>query len=235
MARQRHLARYTRQEGPIRKFFHDFGNLYRFRDANAALRPPVPGERRVVFFGDSITDFWNLDDSFPGMGYINRGIGGQTTAQLLLRFRPDVVDLQPALVMILAGTNDLAGNTGPATIDEIAGNLASMADLARAHGILPIFGSVTPVHRASPAALNFSVLRPLDRILALNDRLKHYCASEGLAYIDYFSAMADEHGMMRTELADDGLHPNAAGYALMTPLAQAVITAALGQSADAQR
>ena len=211
------------------RFFHDFANLYRYRDANATLGVPAPAERRVVFFGDSITDFWDLEASFPGLGYINRGIAGQTTAQLLLRFRPDVVELRPALAMILAGTNDLAGNTGPATIEEIAGNLASMADLARAHGIRTVFGSVTPVHRASPAALNFSVLRPLDRIVALNERLKQYCAAEGPGYIDYFSAMADERGMMRTELTDDGLHPNAAGYAVMMPLARGAIAQALGQ------
>ncbi len=211
------------------RFFHDFANLYRYRDANATLGVPAPAERRVVFFGDSITDFWDLEASFPGLGYINRGIAGQTTAQLLLRFRPDVVELRPALAMILAGTNDLAGNTGPATIEEIAGNLASMADLARAHGIRTVFGSVTPVHRTPPAEIKFSVLRPLDRIVALNERLKQYCAAEGPGYIDYFSAMADERGMMRTKLTDDGLHPNAAGYAVMMPLARGAIAQALGQ------
>ncbi len=211
----------------ILKFFHDFGNLYRYRDANAAMGAPAPGERRVVFFGDSITDFWNLEASFPGRGYINRGISAQTTAQLLLRFRPDVIDLRPSVVLILAGTNDIAGNTGPTTTEEITGNYATMAELARAHGIRVIFGSVTPVHRGTLATVRFYVLRPLPRILALNDWLRQYCAAEGHGYLDYFSAMADESGKMRRELSDDGLHPNAAGYAVMTPLAQAAIAAAL--------
>jgi len=213
-----------------RKFFNDFGNLYRFRDANAALGAPASGERRVVFFGDSITDLWNLDASFPGMNYINRGIGGQTTEQLLLRFRPDVIGLRPALVMILAGTNDIAGNTGPMTQEQTAGNFATMAELARLHGIRAVFGSVTPVHHASPAALNYFALRPQHRIQALNAWLKQYCAGERLGYADYFSAMADEHGLMRRELADDGLHPNFAGYAVMTLVAQAAIENALNQT-----
>ena len=217
----------------ILKFFHDFGNLYRYRDANAALGAPAPGERRIVFFGDSITEFWNLDASFPGLGYINRGISAQTTAQLLLRFRSDVIGLRPALVMILAGTNDIAGNTGPTTTEEITGNYATLAELARVHGIRVVFGSVTPVHRGTLATVRFYALRPLPRILALNEWLKRYCAAEGHGYVDYFSAMADEHGRMRKDLADDGLHPSTAGYAVMAPLAQAAIDKAMQDPAHA--
>jgi len=184
----------------------------------------------VVFFGDSITDLWKLDASFPGKGYINRGIGGQTSEQLLLRFRPDVVNLKPAVAMILGGTNDIAGNTGPMTPEQTAGNFASMAELARVHGIRVVLGSLTPVHHASVMAMRHYVLRPLQRILALNQWLRGYCAGQGLVYADYFSAMADERGQLRRELADDGLHPNAAGYAVMTPVAQAAIEKALGEA-----
>ncbi len=213
----------------IRRFFQDFASLYQYRDANAALAAPAPSERRVVFFGDSITAGWNLKASFPGHGYINRGIGGQTTEQLLLRFRPDAIALQPALVLVLAGTNDIAGNTGPMTLEQTAGNLASMAELARTHGIRVAFGSVTPVHHATVAAMRFYVLRPQRRILALNQWLQEYCAANSAIYLDYFSAMADSRGLMRRELADDGLHPNTAGYAIMAPVAQNAIEQALNR------
>lgn len=216
----------------IRRFFHNFGDLYHYREANAQLGAPAEGERRVVFFGDSITEFWDLEASFPGLGYVNRGIRAQTTSQLLLRFRQDVVELRPAVVAILGGTNDLAGNTGPTTMDEITGNLATMAELARVHGIRAVLGSVTPVHRASLAALKFAVLRPVDKIAALNAWLRNYCAEEGLGLADYYSAMADAQGMMRKELADDGLHPNAAGYAVMAPLARKAVAHALGQPTE---
>ncbi|MGH9604455.1 MAG: GDSL-type esterase/lipase family protein [Terracidiphilus sp.] len=214
---------------PIARFFNDFGSLYQYRDANAALGAPAPGERRVVFFGDSITALWNLDASFPGVGCIKRGIGGQTTEQMLLRFRPDVVDLRPALVLILAGTNDIAGNTGPMTLEHTTGNLATMAELAEVHGIRIALGSVTPVHHASFAAMRHFVLRPQKRILALNEWLRQYCAAHSLIYLDYFAAMADQRGLLRRELAEDGLHPNAAGYALMTPIAQAAIDRVLSE------
>jgi lysophospholipase L1-like esterase len=124
----------------------DFGELARYRDANAALQPPAAGENRVVFFGDSITDLWKLDVSFPGKPYVNRGISGQTTPQLLIRLRPDVIELRPKVVVILAGTNDIAGNTGPESLEEVEGNYASMAELARAHDIKVVFSSVLPVH-----------------------------------------------------------------------------------------
>ena len=208
----------------------DFGELARYRDANAARQPPAPDENRVVFFGDSITDIWKLDEYFPGKHYINRGISGQTTPQLLIRFRPDVIDLHPKVVVILAGTNDIAGNTGPMRLEDIEGNYASFAELARAHDIKVIFSSVLPVHEYTERAGDMFTQRPPEKILALNGWLKNYCASpsNGCLYLDYFSAMVDKNGFLQKELADDGLHPNLAGYKLMAPMAEAAIHKAVG-------
>jgi hypothetical protein len=128
----------------IAVYTDDFGQLARYRDADAALKSPAPGESRVVFFGDSITDIWHLDEYFPGKPYINRGIGGQTTPQMLVRFRQDVIELHPKLVVVLAGTNDIAGNTGPMRLEDIEANYASLAELARAHEISLIYSSVLP-------------------------------------------------------------------------------------------
>lgn len=206
----------------------DFGELARYRDANASLPPPAPGENRVVFFGDSITDIWKLDEYFPGKPYINRGISGQTTPQLLIRFRPDVIALQPKAVIILAGTNDIAGNTGPMRLEDIEANYASLAELARAHNVKVIYSSVLPVHEYTERAGDMLTQRPPEKILALNRWLKEYCAAHGCVYLDYFSAMVDKNGMLRKELADDGLHPNQAGYKLMAPMAEAAIGRAVG-------
>ena len=207
----------------IAVFTDDFGQLARYRAANAALGAPAAGEHRVVFFGDSITDIWKLEDSFPGKPYLNRGIGGQTTAQMLVRFRQDVIDLQPRVVVILAGTNDIAGNAGPMRNEDIEANFASFAELARGHGIRVVYSSILPVHNYTERAKDFFAQRPQSRILALNNWLKDYCASNDIVYLDYFSALVDDKGMMKKELADDGLHPNAAGYKIMAPLAQAAI------------
>jgi len=201
----------------------DFGELHRYRAANASIGAPKAGEERVVFFGDSITDGWKLDQYFPGKGYINRGIGGQTTSQMLLRFRQDVIDLQPHVLVILAGTNDIAGNTGPISIEDIEGNLATMAELARVHHIVTIFSSVTPVNGDVPSSREFFVTRPPAEILALNAWLKNYCAANGDIYLDYFSALVDDRGLMQPALSKDGLHPNDAGYKIMAPLAEAAI------------
>jgi lysophospholipase L1-like esterase len=209
-------------------YMNDFGELNRYRRANAQLKAPAPGEKRVVFYGDSITDMWRLEASFPGKPYVNRGIGGQTTAQLLVRFRPDVIALAPQAVVILAGTNDIAGNTGPMTLEEIEGNYASMAELARLHGIKVIFSSILPVHNYTPRAELTFPLRPLDKIAELNRWLRAYCAANGHGYLDYFSATADSKGWLKKELAEDGLHPGPAGYALMAALAQAAIDKTLG-------
>ena len=208
-------------------FTDDFGELGRYRDANAALAAPAAGENRVVFFGDSITDIWNVPDYFPGKPYVNRGIGGQTTPQMLVRFRQDVLDLHPKVVVILAGTNDIAGNTGPMRNEDIEANYRSMAELARAHGIRVVFSSVMPVHNYTDSSKELFAQRPPARILALNEWLKKYCAENKILYLDYFSAVVDDKGLLKKELADDGLHPNAAGYKIMAPLAEAAIAKAL--------
>src|SRR4051794_3140333 len=140
------------RKGRVRIYMDDFGQLSRFRAANAKLKPPAAGEKRVVFFGDSITEMWPLATAFPGKPYVNRGIGGQTTSQLLVRFRNDVIALAPRVVVLLAGTNDIAGNTGPISLEDIQGNVASMVELARAHGIRVVLSSVLPVHNYTPAS-----------------------------------------------------------------------------------
>jgi acyl-CoA thioesterase I len=208
-------------------FTDDYGQLQRYRDADTSLPVPAAGENRVVFLGDSITDLWKLDDYFPGRPYVNRGIGGQTTPQMLVRFRQDVIDLKPKVVIILAGTNDIAGNTGPMRSQDIEANLASMAELARVHDVHVVLSSILPVHNYTEKSKDFFRQRPIDRILGLNDWLKKYCAQNNIAYLDYFSAMVDGKGLMKKELADDGLHPNAAGYKVMVPLAEAAIVKTL--------
>jgi lysophospholipase L1-like esterase len=208
----------------------DFGQLARYREADAALGPPAAGEKRVVFLGDSITDYWKLPNYFPGKPYINRGIDGQTTPEMLVRFRQDVIDLHPEVVVVLAGTNDIAGVTGPTSNEDIAANYASMAELARAHHIRMAFASVLPVHNYTHDAEESFALRPRDRILALNRWLKDYCAENRLVYLDYFSALVDERGMLKRALADDGLHPNDTGYKIMAPLAEKAIEKALTES-----
>jgi lysophospholipase L1-like esterase len=207
----------------------DFGELARYREANARLKPPAAGEKRVVFMGDSITDAWALEQYFPGKRYVNRGIGGQTTPQMLIRFREDVIDLQPSVVVILAGTNDIAGNTGPMSLEEIEANYASMAELARARGIRVVFSAVIPVHNYTARAANPFVLRPMSKIRELNRWLQEYSRTNGFVYLDYFSAMIDKAGFLKKELADDGLHPNGAGYNVMAPLASQAIEKALQQ------
>jgi len=203
----------------------DWPQLARYRADNARLAAPAPGEARVVFFGDSITDSWGRDagEFFPGKPYVNRGISGQTTPQMLVRFSQDVVALKPRAVVILAGTNDIAGNTGPATPKMIEDNLAAMAAIARQNGIQIVFASILP-------AKNYPwrpEVRPVDTIRQLNAWVKAYCAREKLTYLDYYSAMAGADGGMRAELSSDGVHPNAAGYAVMAPLAQKAIEQAL--------
>jgi lysophospholipase L1-like esterase len=207
----------------------DFGELARYRDADAALKPPAPGENRVVFFGDSITDGWHLDEYFPGKPYINRGIGGQTTPQMLIRFHQDVIELHPKVVVILAGTNDIAGNTGPMRLEDIEADYASMADMARANNIRVVFSSVLPVHNYTPQSVNMYAGRSPAKIVELNRWLKTYVAQHsGCIYLDYFSAMVDDKGLLKRDLAEDGLHPNIAGYKIMAPLAEAALHDALG-------
>ncbi len=201
----------------------DFGWLAKFKDEDAKLAPPASGENRVVFMGDSITEGWHLDESFPGKPYINRGISGQTTPQMLVRFRQDVIDLQPKVVVILAGTNDIAGNTGPETLEQIEENLASMADLARANGIRVVLCSILPAfdYPWQPG------LTPAPKIDQINAWLRGYALAKGDVYVDFHSAMKDERDGLPKALSPDGVHPNAAGHAVMAPLAEAGIEKAL--------
>ncbi len=209
----------------------DFGELKRYREADAALAAPKAGEMRVVFIGDSITDYWKLADYFPGKTYavLNRGIDGQSTPQMLVRFRQDVIDLHPKVLVVLAGTNDVAGVTGRTRNEDIEANYASMAELARLHRIRVVFASLLPVNNYTDDAKESFALRPRERILALNAWLKDYCAKNGLVYLDYFSAMVDDKGMLKRELSDEGLHPNVAGYKVMAPLAEKAIAQAIAR------
>lgn len=204
---------------------NDWANLRRFRDSDAALPVPRPGENRVVFMGNSITEGWNryFANEFPGKPYINRGISGQTTPQMLVRFRQDVVALKPTVVVILAGTNDIAGNTGPSTVEMIEDNLADMTEIANANGIRVVLCSVLPVYDYPwrPG------LQPAEKIVKLNAWMRHYADSTGNVYVDYHSAMRDDRNGMRADLASDGVHPNETGYQIMAPLVEQGIAAAL--------
>ena len=206
-----------------RQLLVDFGNLARFKEANEMLGAPKPDEDRVVFMGDSITQGWNLAESFPGKPYVNRGISGQTTPQMLVRFRQDVIDLEPKAVIILAGTNDIAGNTGTMPLEQTEGDIASMAELATANGIHVVICSILPAfdYKWAPGQ------EPAPKIVKVNTWLKDYAAQKGYVYVDYYSAMKDDRGGLPATLSKDGVHPLPAGFAIMTPLAQAGIEQAL--------
>lgn len=211
--------------------FNNYANYGRYREANSKFAPPAKGEDRVVFMGDSITDGWKLAEYFPGKPYVNRGISGQTTSQMLLRFRPDVIDLKPKVVVILAGTNDISGNTGPMTPAAIQGNLVSMVELAHASGIRVVLASVMPVSDYNKNAQGDQIIqtvrRPPTQIIELNNWIKNFAAERKLVYLDYFSAMVDDKGFLKPEIANDGLHPNAKGYEMIKPLAENAISTAL--------
>jgi lysophospholipase L1-like esterase len=203
----------------------DWANTNRFKDENTKLAPPASGENRIVFMGNSITEGWirTCPEYFAGKPYVNRGISGQTTPQMLVRFRADVINLKPALVVILAGTNDIAGNTGPSTLEMILDNLISMAELAKANKIKVVLSSVLPAfdYPWKPG------LQPAEKIVNLNVMIKNYADKNGIVYLDYFSAMVDERKGLKKEYSADGVHPNLAGYKVMEPLAETAIKMAL--------
>lgn len=203
----------------------DWANLEQFREANAKLQAPKADENRVVFMGNSITIGWlnKRPGFFEGKPYVNRGISGQTTPQMLLRFRQDVIDLHPKVVVILAGTNDIAGNTGPSTIAMISDNIKSMAELARAHGIKVVLSSTLPAYDYpwKPG------MEPAGKIVALNKLIQAYAAENGFVYLDYFTAMADSKNGLPKNYAEDGVHPTVEGYQVMEPMVEAAIAKAL--------
>jgi acyl-CoA thioesterase I len=198
------------------KLLMDFGGLTRYGSENTEVPKPKPGENRVVFLGDQITEKW--ENFFPGKPYFNRGIAGQTTPQMLVRFQQDAISLQPKVVVIQAGTNDLAGATGPATEGTVAENFRSMVELAKFHGIRVVLVSVTPVANNS--------LRPQGKIIGLNGWIKQYAAQSGSVYLDFYSALAEGRNL-KPDLTADGIVPNAAGYAVMAPMADKAIQEAL--------
>jgi len=211
------------------KLLADWPQLAYYRNQNASIPAPRQGEARVVFMGDSITDLWGhgADVFFPGKPYINRGIGGQTTSQMLLRFRQDVIDLNPRVVVILGGVNDLASSPQPTPLATIEGNLTSMAELARANGIRVVMASLTPV--SDFLLPTQTTAHPPQKIVQLNAWIKSYVKKQHFVYVDYYAALIDAHQSMKKSLSFDGLHPNAAGFAVMKPLAQQAIERALAQ------
>jgi lysophospholipase L1-like esterase len=212
----------------------DWPALARYRDDNAKAIASAKDEKRVVFMGDSITDSWDdpkYGGFFPGKPYVNRGISGQTTPQMLIRFRPDVIALKPEVVVILAGTNDIAGNTGAMTLEAIEDNIASMVELARLHRVRVVLASLLPVsdYEKTPEGLprNQTTRRPPEKIKAFNEWMRNYAAQNQLTYLDYYSAMIDDKGFLKDELSNDGLHPNDKGYQVMAPLVEQAIERAL--------
>jgi lysophospholipase L1-like esterase len=203
----------------------DWADLHRYRSEDGKLAQTSDSKQRVVFYGDSITDSWGRSTGsfFPGKPYVNRGISGQTTPQMLVRFQQDVVHLHPAVVVVLAGTNDIAGNTGQSTPEMIEDNFASMAAIAKQSGIRMVIASILPAshYSWSPA------IHPADEIRTVNRWLKQFCAQNGLVYLDYYDSMVDSQGGMREGYSSDGVHPTAEGYRVMTPLAEEAIQKAL--------
>jgi lysophospholipase L1-like esterase len=211
---------------------NDFGNTHRYAAENAEVKPTAPNEQRVVFMGDSITD--NMHNTsrfgpfFPGKPYLNRGIGGQVTGQMLLRFYPDVIAMKPRAVVIFGGTNDIGGNIGPTPLESTENNIAAMADMASAHGIKVILASLTPVCDI-PGKNAMTSGRPPEKILELNRWIKSYSASHNLVFLDYYSVTVDERGFFRSDMTEDGLHPTMKGYEVMNPLAEKAIAQALAK------
>jgi len=203
----------------------DWANLNKYQNENATLQLLTPGQKRIVFMGDSITEFWSVinPEFFAGKPYVNRGISGQTTPQMLIRFRPDVIALKPSLVIIMAGINDIAGNTGPSTLEMITNNIFSMAELAKANHIKVILCSVLPAFDFPWA----SGLQPAEKVVALNKMIQKYADANGILYLDYYSAMVNEQKGLKATYSEDGVHPNKAGYEVMNPLAEKAIAKVL--------
>ena len=204
----------------------DWANLGYYKKRNRELGLPDENEKRIVFIGDSITEEWgNLyPEFFSGKNYINRGIGGQTTPQMLIRFKPDAIDLKPDAIVILAGTNDIAGNTGPSTVRMITDNIFSMAELAKAYDIIVVLASILPVYQYSWAD---DVLDPPSMIDSVNRKIKEYVENQGLVYLDYYSSMVDDRKGLKLDYTGDGVHPNEAGYKVMSAIADDIILQAL--------
>ncbi|HLK64943.1 MAG TPA: GDSL-type esterase/lipase family protein [Bryobacteraceae bacterium] len=218
----------------LARMINDYGNTFRYAAENQKVPPPAPGEDRVVFMGDSITDNWGRGNGqygkfFPGKPYFNRGISGQVTPQMLLRFYQDVVVLKPKVVVILAGTNDIGGNIGPMPLEATETYLMAMSDLARANNIKVVLAALTPVcdYHVTEGRTPQTQSRPPQKILALNQWIQEYAAKNHFVYLDYFSATVDDKGFFKAEITNDGLHPNAAGYEIMGPLAEKAIAQAL--------
>jgi lysophospholipase L1-like esterase len=219
------LAGQAAQDAREQRFHNDWADLERYRQSNAALTAAVQGERRVVFMGNSITEAWSklFAEQFPAKPYIGRGISGQTTPQMLVRFRQDVIALQPHAVVILAGTNDIAGNTGVSTLEMIEHNIASMTELAKANGIRVVLCSVLPVFEYPWK----KGLEPGPKIVALNKWIRDYAARVDAVYVDFHTPMSDARQGLRSDLSADGVHPNDAGYRIMAPLVEQGISVAL--------
>lgn len=210
----------------------DWANLNKYQKENAILEIPLPGQKRIVFMGDSITEFWSsiCPHFFDGKPYINRGISGQTSPQMLIRFRSDVIALQPSIVLLLAGINDIAGNTGPSTLEMITNNIISMAELAKTNHIEVILCSVLPAFDFywNPGSY------PAEKIITLNTMIKKYADANRILYLDYYSAMVDDQKGLRADYSNDAVHPNKLGYEVMNPLAEEAITKVLSKNKSHQ-
>jgi lysophospholipase L1-like esterase len=203
----------------------DWANLNKYQNENATLNPLEPGQKRIVFMGDSITEGWPFLDFFAGKTYVNRGISGQTTPQMLIRFRPDVIALKPSVVVIMAGINDIAGNTGPSTLEMITYNIFSMAELAKANNIKVILCSVLPAFDFPWRPGSF----PAEKVVTLNKMIKKYADTNGILYLDYYSAMVNDQKGLNATYSGDGVHPNKTGYEVMNPLVEKAIAKVLSK------
>jgi len=225
-----HVVALERTVEAQRKLLRDWAGLTRYGSENTEIAPPKPGENRVVFLGDDVTEFWGRGETafFPGRPYLNRGIAGQTTPQILVRFRQDVIALAPKVVVLQAGMNDIAALTGPSTQGMMIENFQSMVELAKANGIAVVLASLLPV---CDCGTNQTGLRPVGKILGMNGWLRDYAGKTGSVYLDYYSALVERRAF-KPAWTKDGLLPNDAGYAVMAPLAEEAIARALAQRSE---